>query len=320
MPDDIPYSDEPAIEALPEQEQFWRPPVRFGSIPVEKEPLGWDRRRGFQKLYPRVQLPFQIMERVPMGIEETHEPNQLIWGDNLHIMRQLPTASVDLIYIDPPFFSGRQYNVLWGDRNERRSFDDIWEGGLPGYLIWLNARLAEMKRLLKPTGSIYVHCDWHASHYIKVEMDKIFGHEAFQNEIVWRYRRWPAKQQRFQKMHDVLFLYRKDDRGTPVFNQLYEPLAASTQETWGTKKQVADFSTGRRKPSQTDTESPGAPMSDVWEIGIIAPIAKPRSTEEERASGCGWVLRCSWDNGFVRITYQPQGAPIRCYQRATPTG
>ena len=69
----------------------------------------------------------------------------------------------------------RVYNVIWGDEHEERSFSDIWEGGLDGYLIWLNARLYEMKRLLKPTGSIYVHCDWHAYHYIKVEMDKIFA-------------------------------------------------------------------------------------------------------------------------------------------------
>src|SRR5205807_6101982 len=101
---------------------------------------------------------------------------------------QLPINSIDLIYIDPPFFSGRQYNVIFGDKNELRSFSDIWEGGMPGYLIWLNARLYEMKRLLKKTGSICVHLDWHASHYVKVEMDKIFGHANFKNEIVWHYQ------------------------------------------------------------------------------------------------------------------------------------
>ena len=81
----------------------------------------------------------QILERVSLGHTEPHEPNRLIWGDNLHIMRQIPSNSVDLIYIDPPFFSGRQYNTIWGDNNEVRSFNDIWEGGLDGYLVWLNA-------------------------------------------------------------------------------------------------------------------------------------------------------------------------------------
>ena len=174
------------VDALPNQEEFWRPPVRFGSVPVETEPLGWDRRRGFRKVFPSVMLPFQVVERVPFGHPE-QQRNRLFWGDNLHVMRQLPSESIDLIYIDPPFFSGRQYNVLFGDQNELRSFSDIWDGGMPGYLIWLNARLYEMKRLLKKTGSIYVHCDWHASHYIKVEMDKVFGNERFKNEIVWSY-------------------------------------------------------------------------------------------------------------------------------------
>ena len=198
--------------ALPAQEEFWRPPVRFGSVPVEKEPLGWDRRRGFRKLFPPVMLPFQVVERVRFGHSEL-EPNRLFWGDNLHVMRQLPNESIDLIYIDPPFFSGRQYNVIFGDKNELRSFSDIWEGGMPGYLVWLNARLYEMKRLLKKTGSILVHCDWHASHYIKVEMDKIFGHDLLQNEIIWSYRSGGGSKRRYGRKHDIIFWYTRTKNG-----------------------------------------------------------------------------------------------------------
>ncbi|SAY39443.1 DNA-methyltransferase [Candidatus Synechococcus spongiarum] len=202
-----PEIEEQGESSLPQQEEFWRPPVRFGSVPVEKEPLGWDRRQGFHKLFPRVMLPFQVVERVHFGHGEL-EPNRLFWGDNLHVMRQLPSESIDLIYIDPPFFSGRDYNVIFGDQNERRSFSDIWEDGMPGYLIWLNARLFEMKRLLKKTGSILVHCDWHASHYIKVEMDKIFGHKSFINEIVWCYKSGGASPKRyFSRKHDTIFFY-----------------------------------------------------------------------------------------------------------------
>ena len=206
-------------EALPQQEEFYRAPARFGSIPVEAEPKGWDRREGFLKHYPRVNLPTQIVERVSLGRDEPHEPNRLVWGDNLHIMRQIPSNSVDLIYIDPPFFSGRNYNVIWGDNNELRSFNDIWEGGMDGYLIWLNARLYEMKRILKSTGSIYVHCDWHASHYIKMEMDRIFGLESFQNEVIWYkgYRGTPRRRG-FQQEHDILFFYGKT--GNPNWNEM----------------------------------------------------------------------------------------------------
>jgi DNA modification methylase len=208
-PDAIEADERP--DALPQEEEFWRPPVRFGSVPVEKEPLGWDRRKGFRKLYPQVMLPFQVVERVSFGHAQL-EPNRLFWGDNLHVMRQLPSESIDLIYIDPPFFSGRQYNVIFGDQNELRSFSDIWEGGMPGYLIWLNARLYEMKRLLRKTGSIYVHCDHHASHYIKQELDKIFGVENFVNEVVWSYKSGGNSKKTFARKHDILFLYSKSSR------------------------------------------------------------------------------------------------------------
>ena len=209
-PPEVEERDERA-DALPAQEEFWRPPTRFGSVPVEKEPLGWDRRKGFRKLFPQVMLPFQVVERVSFGHPEI-EPNRLFWGDNLHVMRQLPSESIDLVYIDPPFFSGRNYNVIFGDQNELRSFSDIWEGGMPGYLIWLNARLYEMKRLLKKTGSIYVHCDWHASHYIKVEMDKIFGYPNFRNELIWQYESGGRATNFYSRKHDVLLWYSKTDQ------------------------------------------------------------------------------------------------------------
>ena len=222
-------------DALPEQEEFWRAPVRFGSVPVEKEPLGWDRRRGFRKHFPQVMLPFQVVERVPFGHPDL-EPNRLFWGDNLHVMRQLPNESIDLIYIDPPFFSGRQYNVLFGDQNELRSFSDIWEGGMPGYVIWLNARLYEMKRLLKKTGSIYVHCDYHASHYIKVEMDKIFGNTNFVNEIIWTYGLGGSSKRSFSKKHDTILFYSRT--GDYVFDKPLIPATSNMLE--GKKKGMLD--------------------------------------------------------------------------------
>ncbi len=164
---------------------FFKTPVRFGNIPVDTLPLGCDEKEQYRKIYPKISLPFQIVERISFGHNDL-EPNKLFFGDNLHIMRSLPSNSIDLIYIDPPFFSGKDYNVVFGDQNEVRSFTDIWEGGMPGYLTWLNARLLEMKRLLKPTGVIVVHLDWHAVHYVKVELDKIFGYENFICEFIWR--------------------------------------------------------------------------------------------------------------------------------------
>ena len=287
MPDDD-APDAPPVEALPQEEEFWRPPVRFGSVPVETEPLGWDRRLGFLKLYPRVNLPMQTIDRVRLDDRAASlEPNRLIWGDNLHVMRQLPTASVDLVYIDPPFFSNRVYNVIWGDDQEKRSFDDIWEGGMPGYLIWLNARLHELKRLLKPTGSIYVHCDWHASHYIKVEMDKIFGYENFRNEIVWnKYagRKNNAKA-KFTTQHDAILFYGKSNES--IFNVVYESLSDSAVKEYRHMDEEGRLyrmarrgkgyeSSGGSRRIYLD-ENPGNPVGTLW---TNSSLTLPQSSNE----------------------------------------
>lgn len=212
-------------EQIPEQQEFYKLPARFGSVPVDEAPLGWEvetRRREikvtkFEHAYPRIFLPFQEVQRVEFGHGDKFEKtelfptgaNRLFFGDNLHIMRQLPSKSIDLIYIDPPFFSGRNYNVIFGDKNEMRSFSDIWQDGMPGYLVWLNARLYEMKRLLKNTGSIYVHLDWHASHYVKVEMDKIFGYDLYRDEVIWYKNSGGIGRTSFNQRHDTILVYTK---------------------------------------------------------------------------------------------------------------
>jgi len=113
--------------------------------------------------------------------------NKLILGDNLEILKQLDSETVDLIYLDPPFFSNRTYEVIWGDSGEVRSFEDRFSGGIDHYISWLKERVIEMHRILKPTGSIFLHCDWHANAYIRVEiLDKIFGGNNLRNEIVWK--------------------------------------------------------------------------------------------------------------------------------------
>lgn len=229
---------------IPQQADFYRLPARFGAIPLDEAPLGYEvevRRREtkvtrFEHAYPRIYLPFQEVQRVEFGHGKDFPPtelfptgaNRLFFGDNLHIMRQLPSKSLDLIYIDPPFFSGRNYNVIFGDKNEVRSFSDIWEGGMPGYLIWLNARLYEMKRLLKDTGSIYVHLDWHASHYVKVEMDKIFGADNFRNEIVWCYKTRPQSKRYFGRKHDAILFYSKGDKYVFNWEDVVRPLSEAT--------------------------------------------------------------------------------------------
>ena len=185
---------------------------RFGHTPEFDKPIGWDGKN-FTEVFKTKDLPFLTEERCQIGdgeIKTIDFKNKLIWGDNLAVMRSLPSESIDLIYIDPPFFSGRDYNCIFGDDDEKKTFTDIWNGGLPTYLAWLNARLWEMKRLLKPTGSLFIHLDWHACHHIKCELDKIFGYDNFINEIVWKYNQGiKASNKKFLSNHDVILSWSK---------------------------------------------------------------------------------------------------------------
>jgi DNA modification methylase len=106
-------------------------------------------------------------------------------GDNLDQLQKLPDVCVDLIYIDPPFNSNRNYEVFWGETKEKRSFDDR-HASTQAYIEFMRPRCEQLARVLKGTGSFYYHCDWHAVHYVKVMLDQLFGEENFQNEIVWK--------------------------------------------------------------------------------------------------------------------------------------
>ena len=169
--------------------------------------------------------------------------NRLVLGDNLEILKSVENDSVDLIYLDPPFFSNRNYEVIWGDTGEIRSFQDRWAGGISHYIDWLKERVIEMHRVLKPTGSLFLHCDWHANAYIRVHiLDRIFGENNFRNEIIWK--RTNAKSHAFTRLphnNDSIFYYTKTEQF--VFNGQYLPHS---------EKYVSDFykyiepETGRR--------------------------------------------------------------------------
>jgi DNA modification methylase len=156
-------------------------------------------------------------------------------------MRMLPSECIDLIYIDPPFFSGRNYNIIFGDKNEVRSFTDIWEGGMPGYLIWLNARLYEMKRLLKPTGSIYVHLDWHAVHYVKCELDRLFGYDNFLSEVIWQRTSARSDSHHINHIHDVILAYARGHDWT--YNEVYTDYSQEYEDKF---YRFTDAETGRK--------------------------------------------------------------------------
>ena len=145
-------------------------------------------------------------------------------GDNLEQLKKLPDACVDLIYIDPPFNSNRNYEVFWGETKEKRSFEDRHEN-TRAYIDYMRPRCEQMARVLKKTGSFYYHCDWHASHYVKVMLDEIFGENNFQNEIIWKRTSShnDAKQgsKHLGRVHDTIFLYTGGSEYS--FKHLYRP-------------------------------------------------------------------------------------------------
>ena len=146
--------------------------------------------------------------------------NKLICGDNLEVMEGLADASIDLICTDPPFCSQRDYGA----------FNDKWDDGLKGYLKFMRPRVEQMHRLLKETGSLYLHCDPSASHYLKVMLDEVFGRKQFRNEIVWAYPASPsATKSDFPRKNDILFRYVMSKAFTFNDNDIRIPYAESSQ-------------------------------------------------------------------------------------------
>ena len=237
--------------------------------------------------------------------------NRLYFGDCLDVMREdIPDETVDLIYLDPPFNSKRLYNAFIGGA-QWVAFNDTWrwheavddfhqlagdvslaptmeglrqilgEGANLAYLSYMANRLRECRRVLKPTGSIYLHCDPTMSHYLKVIMDGIFGSDGLLNEIVWHYRKWSTGKYTFQRNHDILLFYGRSQSRERTFNQLYMPRTASTQKRFGSSKIVSGFdSQGNRVPSTTEGESEGVRQDDVWDIGRVPPIQQIYPTQK----------------------------------------
>jgi len=255
----------------------------------------------------------------------------LVHGDNLAAMHALLpqyAGRVTLAYLDPPFFTNREFSLVARSRNEEsgvierthaHAFDDRW-GSIADYLEALVDRVHVVRQLLAPHGAMVLHVDPKTSHYAKILCDEVFGPAAFASEIVWRYRRWPAKTKNFQRVHDTLLRYVKDPEVEPRFHQLYEPLAASTQRTWGTTKQraVVDSSGRRQRSSKTLEPTPGTPLGDVWEIGIVAPVARERTgypTQKPEALLERLLSACTHEGDLVLDPYAGSGTTLAVARR-----
>ena len=147
------------------------------------------------------------------------ETNRIYHGDNMFYMPDMPKESIDLIYIDPPFGTQSLWkSKAFKEKVQDLQFYDIWGKGVNGYINFMTERLRYMHGLLKPTGSLFVHLDWRMAHYIKIELDKIFGvnnpassKTNFINEIIWCYRTGGASKKYLARKHDTILWYAKDE-------------------------------------------------------------------------------------------------------------
>lgn len=216
--------------------------------------------------------------------------NLLYYGDNLDVLRRhVADESVDLVYLDPPFNSNASYNVLFAERDgtqaaaQIKAFEDTWHwdesaarvfeeaveaGGrvsqamqafrtflgdtdLLAYLAMMAPRLVELRRALKPTGSLYLHCDPTASHYLKLMLDAVFGPQHFRNELIWKRTSAHSSARRYGPVHDVILFYAKSDEHT--WNQAHQPLPQETIDAWYNN---VEPETGRRF-NRADMTAPG---------------------------------------------------------------
>ena len=243
-------------------------------------------------------LPFQVVETVnkprikggyntPLFPEDQYPENyskdwknRLIWGDNKLVISSLIkqgwAGKVNLIYIDPPFFTGADFSIRTkiGDERiekepsiiEERAYRDTWSGGIASYLRYMHERLVLMRELLAENGSIYVHLDWHVGHYVKVMMDEVFGAENFRNEIVWFYPDTPGRTyQDFNRKHDLILKYAKNSENC-IFNDkdIREEILPESVERYKTPRVL-----GGREYVGGESAEIGKVPEDVWRIASV---------------------------------------------------
>ncbi len=203
----------------------------------------------------------------------------MILGDCLEVLKKIEKSTADMIYLDPPFFTQEKQKLVSSKTNRKYVFDDTWDS-MKNYLSYMEKRLIQCRRVLKDTGSIFVHCDRNASHYLKVLMDEIFGISNFQSEIIWSYKRWSNSKKGLLNNHQIILFYSKTSHFK--FNRIYTEYSATTnidqilQERVRNKDGKAVYKYNSDGDIVIGQSKKGVPLSDVWEIPYLNPKAKER--------------------------------------------
>lgn len=240
------------------------------------------------------------------------KPNSIYCGDCQKVlgnMNEFPDESVDLIYVDPPFFSNRNYEVLWGDGYELRAFEDRWKGGIENYIDWMAGRINQCYRVLKKSGTMYLHCDAHANAHLRILMDKIFGARYFQNEVIWHYGLGGSSPKRWAAKHDTILFYSKTDQF--YFKPLMKPATsirmAGKMKKWDDVWDIPTINNLAKERLGYPTQKPEALLEC-----IIAASSKPGDIVLDPMCGCGTAVAVAQrqDRRWVGVDVSPTACKL----------
>lgn len=264
--------------------------------------------------------------------------NEIYIGNCIHRLKEISNDSVDLVYMDPPFFTQRKHSLSTRDESKKYEFDDSWDS-IDDYLKMIEECLTECRRILKSTGSIFLHCDKAASHHLRALLDNIFGNKNFQSEIIWSYKRWSNSKKGLLNAHQTIYFYSKSKDFK--FNTIFKDYAPTTnvdqilQDRRRTKNGKSVYKKDANGNVVLGKEKKGVPLSDVWEIPFLNPKAKERvgyptqkpvlllrqiieiSTEEDDlvvdpfiGSGTTCVAAKSMNRKFIGIDMSPDAVEL----------
>ncbi len=214
-----------------------------------------------------------------MKKSKTSSQSSVVHADCLEGLKGLAAGTVDVVYLDPPFFSQRKHELKTRSGRHKFEFDDRWKS-VSDYVTYMGVRLQECHRVLKKTGSLFLHCDTSASHHLRIELDRIFGPELFQSEIIWAYKRWSNSKKGLMNQHQTIFFYSKS--ADFKFNPLFVDYSPTTNVDQIVQKRTRD---GRQKAvykrdqagqAELTSKKEGVPAGDVWEIPFLNPKARER--------------------------------------------
>jgi site-specific DNA-methyltransferase (adenine-specific) len=205
--------------------------------------------------------------------------HQVLQGDCLVVLDAIAENSIDLAYLDPPFFTNKVQSLGNRERSKQFSFEDVWND-YHDYAEFMLLRLEKVKQVLKTSGSIFVHCDRNANHMIRMMLDEVFGENNFRSEIIWSYKRWSNAQKGLLPAHQTIFFYSKSENY--VFNTIHTDYSESTNVDQILQKRERDehgkavYARHENGDYVQSNPKKGVPLSDVWEIPFLNPKAKER--------------------------------------------